>query len=52
MILERQDARTGALAGFIKCRDIIVKLREKSPDDAQLPKDLDWFEERITGLKR
>jgi hypothetical protein len=46
----RQGARDQALSKFRKARDIIARLKAQSPDNAQLPEDLAWFESQIRAL--
>jgi hypothetical protein len=50
MVEARQGERDQALNGFRKGRDIVERLKAESPDDAQLPKDLAWFESQIRAL--
>jgi hypothetical protein len=46
----RQGARDQALSKLRAARDIIVRLKAQSPDNAQLPKDLAWVESLIRAL--
>jgi hypothetical protein len=50
MVETGQGARDKALSGYRSGRDILARLKAQSPDDAQLPKDLAWFESQITAL--
>jgi tetratricopeptide (TPR) repeat protein len=43
-------ARDQALSGFRRGRDILARLKAQSPENAQLPTDLAWFESQITAL--
>ena len=52
MSLARQGARTEAARAFEEGRAIIVRLRQLSPDNAALPKDLTWFEAQLAALAK
>jgi hypothetical protein len=47
MVEAQQGAHDIALKAFQEGRDIMVRLKAQSPDNARLPKDLDWFDDRI-----
>jgi hypothetical protein len=50
-VLARQGDRQGALRGFRQGRQIVGRLREQSPDNATLPKDLAWFDGEIVKIE-
>jgi hypothetical protein len=52
MVLAQQRARVEALAAFRRGQAIISRLRELSPSNATLPKDLAWFNQQIAALER
>ena len=52
MGLARQGSRSEAAIAFEQGRAIIVRLRQQSPDNATLPKDLAWFEAQIAALEK
>ena len=47
----KQGARDEARAGYQRAKDIILKLKAQSPDNATLPKDLAFYEARLAELK-
>ena len=51
MVLASQGSVSEAAAGFQMGRDIIAGLRQQSPDNATLPKNLAWFDAQLTALK-
>jgi hypothetical protein len=50
-VLARQGDRSGALRGFRQGRQIVARLRDQSPGNATLPKDLAWFDAQIGRLE-
>lgn len=52
MVEARQGARERALGAFKQGREIIARLRARSPDNATLPKDLAWFDSQISALEK
>ncbi len=51
MVEAQRENRERALAGYRHGREIIKVLRARSPDDATLPRDLAWFDARISALQ-
>ena len=51
-VLARHGSRREAVHAFEQGRAIIVRLRQQSPDNATLPKDLAWFEAEIAALNK
>jgi hypothetical protein len=49
-VLASQGARSEAVRAFEKGRAIIIRLRQRSPNNATLPRDLAWFEARRAAL--
>jgi hypothetical protein len=52
LVLVRQGGRVEALGEFEQGRAIIVRLRQLSPDNAILPKDLAWFDTQLAALRK
>jgi hypothetical protein len=50
-VLLRQGGRQAGRA-LARGRDMIVRLRQQSPDNATLPKDLAWFDAQIAALEK
>jgi hypothetical protein len=46
-----QGARDHALRSFHEGKNIVAHLMQRSPDSANLPTDLEWFDTAIAALK-
>jgi hypothetical protein len=52
MLLVRQGSQREAAAALKQGHAILQRLRQLAPNDAVLPKDVVWFEERLAALKK
>jgi hypothetical protein len=50
IVLAKRRANGDALTAFQQGRSIIVRLAERSRDNATLPNNLAWFDSRIAAL--
>jgi hypothetical protein len=51
MVRKMQGAYEDAAGLFRQGRDVITKLKARSPDDALLSKDAAWFDGEISALE-